>query len=184
MQYCCEQMRWCAVAPYALLLLLLGWTAWLALRADVYDDGAVLRVPGRTVVSGALAAPHPSHAPEFERRTETLLVAITYWVDSTTKYHYDNNLPGGRRRCSRRDPSVRLLALEHILQVLSSYTVDVTVILLTNAPVPELSPLTAQQVVVPKPSCSEAKQHGHCMPWEALRALRESTGPDLVPQHD
>jgi hypothetical protein len=79
---------------------------------------------------------------------------------------------------------MRLLVLEHILNVISSYPVNVTVLLVSNRRVPELSHTIARQVIVPSPRCSDAYEHGHCLPWEALRALRDTTGEALRPQHD
>jgi hypothetical protein len=110
---------------------------------------------------------------EAENQGPAALVAITYWQDSMLTYHYMNTLPFGRRRCATRHPTARFLALQHTLQIFSTYPVNAKVLLASNRHVYglEASSMIAYQVVQPTPRCNDTLESGYCLGFEALRFL-------------
>mmetsp|Transcript_46601 Transcript_46601/g.110819 ORF Transcript_46601/g.110819 Transcript_46601/m.110819 type:complete len:383 (+) Transcript_46601:24-1172(+) len=91
---------------------------------------------------------------------ERALAAVGYW-----KYKHGD-------RMVQNDE--RLKALLALLMTLSSYPVEVDVLLVTNAGVREAQGLVSTQVLREHPSCKPLLQEHTCMPWEAVAALRKA----------
>lgn len=95
-------------------------------------------------------------------RRETALAVVSYWSDSEVQV--DN---GGSH-------GARLSALRQVLKTFSLYSVDVKIVLVTNAWVSHVADIVARQVVRPEPICgppAARAQHNWCLPWEAIRVL-------------
>ena len=65
-------------------------------------------------------------------------------------------------------------ALLHVLMTLMSYPMEVDIILVSNTGVKAAEGLVWRQALRPQPFCNKTFQHGFCLCWEALHALREA----------
>jgi len=112
--------------------------------------------------TGAYIAEDLERAPDMEKRS--VLAVISHYV------------PGRIGGANRRNA-----ALHETLTAMHEWPrVDLTIYVLTNKVVEEVSEMVKDQILVSsdEPVCSETWKHKFCVPWEAIRALRSASAGD------
>eukprot|EP00929_Paragymnodinium_shiwhaense_P090819 TRINITY_DN50917_c0_g1_i2.p1 TRINITY_DN50917_c0_g1~~TRINITY_DN50917_c0_g1_i2.p1 ORF type:complete len:253 (-),score=46.16 TRINITY_DN50917_c0_g1_i2:1012-1770(-) len=119
--------------------------------------------------------------PRARKRDWTALAVVPHFVGKPPKKWLEE---------AGIDASLRSSSLRRVLKELASYTklpepVHVHTCLVSNQKVEGVDNLVDEQIVVPRPRCSDTVQHSLCLPWEAIRRLKRHVDPgEPVPEYD
>jgi hypothetical protein len=134
---------------------------------ELRGSGKMLRLQAEalrtgTDRTGAYIAEDLERSPDMEKKS--VLAVISHYV------------PGRIGGANRRNA-----ALHETLTAMHEWPrVDLTIYVLTNKVVEDVSDMVKDQILVSsdEPVCSETWKHKFCVPWEAIRVLRSASAGD------